>query len=369
MFISTRSLILSITALLCAAALGAQERSTLPSIALAAQQSNAVPAFALGPQTINSGAGDTVTLDFGLAPLVHGPYTLTIQNVNSQNAIFVLNGMQILNPVDLSAPAISTPVTLDSSNTLEVTFTGGRRNSQLIVSISGWEYAYAGAYANISGEEDAEPDAYPSGSLDWREKGAVTPVKNQGTECPASWAFSTTGVVEGYYQINHGRLNSLSEQQIIDCSGARSCFQGNTAMALNYVLGPGLTSEADYPYTARLGACKNSIAVSRINGINRVPIGNENALGAAVDIEPVSVVINGNWFSSYTSGVANPDCESKIPVFASALIVGYGYDGTSGLYYWLVKNSMGTSWGEGGYFRIVRGQNKCGIADYALYVH
>jgi hypothetical protein len=284
-------------------------------------------------------------------------YTVpTIQNINAQEAIFVLNGTQILNPVDLAAPKISTPVTLSSANTLEVTFSGGGRDSQLIVSISGWEYAYAGAYPN--GSITAEPE-----DLDWRSKGAVTPVKNQGSSCAASWAFSVTGVVEGFGQIEHGELHSLSEQQILDCSGARSCTQGNTAMALNYVIANGLTTEAQYPYTGRLGACKNFTPAIGIAGFTRLAIGNEGALLTAVNEGPVSVVINGNWFSSYTGGVANPDCESQIPVFASVLVVGFTDE------YWLVKNSLGTSWGEDGYFRIVRGQNACGIADYALHVH
>ena len=340
---STRSLTLSLAALLCAGVLGAQE-------------SNAVPAVALGPQTIISGSSGTAILDFGLTPLVHGPYTLTIQNVDAQAAIFVFNGTQILNPVDLKDPEISTPVTLSSANTLEVTFVGGGTKSSLIVSISGWEYAYASAYPNSS--INAEPE-----DVDWRAKGAVTPVKNQGTSCAASWAFSTTGAVEAYYQISHGTLRSLSEQQLLDCSGARSCTQGNTAMALKYVLGAGLTTEAQYPYTARPGTCKVSSGNYHIDGFSRLPIGDEDALGAAVDAGPVSVIINGNWFSSYTGGIANPDCESQIPVFASVLIVGYTDD------YWIVKNSLGVSWGEGGYFEIVRGQNACGIADYALRVY
>jgi hypothetical protein len=354
MFLSTRSLALSMGAFLCAGVLGAQEM-------------NSVPAVALGPKIISRSSGETVTVDFGLKPLVHGPYVLAVLNLDSPGATIRLNGTEIFRPEDFSILEISKRVTLSSANTLEVTFDDDRRDSSVIVSITGWEYMYASAYPSVT--NTVVPGAYPNGSVDWRTKGVVTPVKNQGSSCPASWAFSTTGAVEGYGAIAGRGLRSLSEQQILDCSGVRSCFLGNTDKALNYVLGAGLTSEAEYPYIATLGACKSSTAVSKITGFERVPIGNENALGAAVDIEPISVVINGNWFSSYTSGVATPDCESHIPVFASALIVGYGTDSNSGLEYWMVKNSLGVSWGESGYFRIVRGQNKCGIADYALRVY
>lgn len=137
---------------------------------------------------------------------------------------------------------------------------------------------------------------------------------------------------------------------------------------MDWAVNNGDATEAAYPYTGRKGACKASSVTpsedSEITGWKRVPM-TENALGAAVDLEPVSVVINGNWFSSYTGGVANPDCESQIPSFYSVLVVGYGSDGVQP--YWKVKTSLGPNWGEQGYFRIVRNQNACGIADYALY--
>ncbi|KAH0455113.1 hypothetical protein IEQ34_017037 [Dendrobium chrysotoxum] len=53
-------------------------------------------------------------------------------------------------------------------------------------------------------------------NLDWRSKGAVTPIKDQG-QCGACWVFSTVAATEGINQIKNGKLISLSEQELIDC--------------------------------------------------------------------------------------------------------------------------------------------------------
>jgi len=215
-----------------------------------------------------------------------------------------------------------------------------------------------------------QPSTYPSGSLDWTQKGAVTGVKNQGN-CGSCWAFSTTGSMEGVIQIHFGHLTSLSEQQLVDCAtsyGNMSCNGGSMDRAFKYAEANGLCTEAAYPYTGVGGTCKSSScavsANSKITSYTDV-VHTENALGAASDLEPVSVAIEADQagFQFYQSGVFSGVCGQNLD--HGVLVVGYGDSGTTP--YWKVKNSWGTTWGMQGYILIIRNQDECGIANEPSY--
>jgi C1A family cysteine protease len=199
-----------------------------------------------------------------------------------------------------------------------------------------------------------------SDSIDWRARGKVTPVKNQGS-CLSSYAFSTTGAVEGFYAINTGTLRNFSEQQIIDCSANAGCVDGTVPLSLQYIINhDGIATEATYPYTAVQGSCKSVLEVIvDVNNYIQVPAKNEIALAEQVMQQPVSAQISiGPWFQSYSGGEISPDCSHDTD-YQNVLIVGY----TST--YWIIKNSYGTSWGSQGYLYLTRGTNACGIANAA----
>ena len=208
-------------------------------------------------------------------------------------------------------------------------------------------------------------------SVDWRDKGAVTPVKNQG-QCGSCWSFSTTGSVEGAHAIASGKLVSLSEQQLMDCStaeGNHGCNGGLMDYAFQYIIkNGGLDTESDYPYTARDGTCqtaKEDKHAATISGFHDVPANSDSQMQAAVAKGPVSVAIEADQssFQMYKSGVFNGPCGTNLD--HGVLVVGYTAQ------YWIVKNSWGTTWGDQGYIMMSRSaggaSGMCGILSVASY--
>ncbi|KAI5664991.1 hypothetical protein M9H77_24314 [Catharanthus roseus] len=204
-------------------------------------------------------------------------------------------------------------------------------------------------------------------SVDWRQKGAVTHIKNQG-RCGSCWAFAMVAMVEGMHQINKGELVSLSEQHLLDCTeGCYGCGGGYYYETYMYIeRNGGIAKEEDYSYEGYEDYCQARYIKPyvKIGGFETVPR-NEHALMQAVANQPVGVSIDGSGFRYYSEGIFDGPC-CKYHSNHAVVIVGYGTS-EDGIPYWLVKNSWGTRWGEDGYVRMKRGVNICGINNDASY--
>jgi len=216
-------------------------------------------------------------------------------------------------------------------------------------------------YARSQNRFVAPKHAAPT-SIDWRTKGAVTAVKDQG-QCGSCWAFSTTGSTEGANFIKHAKLISLSEQQLMDCSdaqGNQGCNGGLMDQAFEYIISNnGIASEASYPYLGYDTTCNTQAkSVATVSSYKDCNSGDEASVLAAAALGPVSIAIEADQqsFQFYTSGIYNdPNCGQQLD--HGVLIVGYAPQ------YVIVKNSWGASWGNAGYIWLARGLNPstCGF--------
>ncbi|XP_028277137.1 cathepsin L1-like [Parambassis ranga] len=211
-------------------------------------------------------------------------------------------------------------------------------------------------------------------SVDWRTKGLVSPVRNQGL-CGSCWAFSSLGALEGQMKKRTGVLVSLSPQNLVDCStydGNHGCRGGYISKSYSYIIrNGGVDSESFYPYEHQNMKCRYSVKgrAGYCSDFHILPPGDEQTLQATVaSVGPVAVAVNAmlQSFHMYRGGLYNvPGCNPRL-VNHAVLVVGYGTD--AGQDYWLVKNSWGTVWGEAGFIRIARNKNNlCGIASFAVY--
>lgn len=232
-------------------------------------------------------------------------------------------------------------------------------------------------------EEEELESVELSEEVDWVKKGGVTKVKNQG-QCGSCWSFSTTGALEGAYFVKYGVLKSFSEQQLVDCDNRKNggkdmgCNGGLMDNAFSWIeKNGGLCYEEDYEYvsgeTRAPGVCEKSCEVdekSEIKSYTDVKSSDE-AMMEALMKQPVSVAIEADEkdFQLYKSGVFTGSCGTNLD--HGVLLVGYGKK--NGEEYYILKNSWGETWGEGGYMYLGKGseynngKGQCGVLEEGSY--
>ena len=211
-------------------------------------------------------------------------------------------------------------------------------------------------------------------SIDWRDKGAVNPVRDQG-QCGSCWAFATTANAESVWAISSGQLLDLSEEFLVDCASGigyfnMGCNGGQPDSAFKYMINNGQCTEASYPYkagtTKTAGSCqKCTTAPVYFSNCYDVTPKDQISLMAAVAKQPVVIAIEADtrYFQSYSGGILDStSCGTKLD--HAVEIIGYGTE--NGLDYWNVRNSWG-DWGENGYFRVKKtsSTNDIGICGLA----
>jgi len=216
--------------------------------------------------------------------------------------------------------------------------------------------------------EPIDLSAIPA-SIDWRTKGAVTGVKNQG-QCGSCWAFSAVASTEAANFYQTGNLISLSEEELVDCgssTGNQGCEGGLMDDAFQWIINNnGIASEASYPYIGTDGnPCQSSTIpnVATIGSFKDVTQNSNSALLAAAAGQVVSVAVEADQavFQFYSGGVLN-DASCGTNLDHGVTLVGYTNTGSSP--YWIVKNSWGSDWGLSGYLYIAITDNQaaeCGI--------
>uniref|UniRef100_A0A1A9WN77 Peptidase C1A papain C-terminal domain-containing protein n=1 Tax=Glossina brevipalpis TaxID=37001 RepID=A0A1A9WN77_9MUSC len=210
-------------------------------------------------------------------------------------------------------------------------------------------------------------------SFDWREKGGVTPIKFQG-KCGSCWAFAVTGALEGHMYRKSGKLNNLSEQNLVDCGekeyGLDGCDGGYQEYGFEFISRQnGLAHGAKYPYVDKKNNCayRKAFKAAELRGFSVIPPNDEETMKKVVaTLGPLACSVNGlETLLLYKKGIYEDEECNKDEPNHSVLVVGYGSE--NGQDYWIVKNSWDKAWGEEGFFRLPRGKNFCKIASECSY--
>ena len=199
-------------------------------------------------------------------------------------------------------------------------------------------------------------------SADFREN--FKPIQNQGS-CGSCWTFAATATFEAYKSIDKHEVPKMSEQELVDCvESCSGCGGGLANLAYDWLVANSFCTEASYKYEARDGTCKKSscAAVSKDRGSGLVISGEEGILSKLQTSGPVSISVDASTWSAYHGGILDSGCGMA----TNHAVVVTAYSPEEGGY-WVIRNSWGPQYGEGGFIRLAYGKNMCNIEKRPSY--
>jgi len=259
----------------------------------------------------------------------------------------------------------------------------------------GWEVGDADGQAISPGAlpssdaDDEDLKKFPE-SFSWKEQGYDSPVRNQG-ECGSCFAVAAVAVAETRLNVKRkvttpDQMITLSPQSVVSCSRYnQGCNGGYPFLVGKHGEDFGFVEESCFPYEGT-----NSDCSKECQGGKRYKVTNHHYVGGyyggCSEVEMMKEIMNGgpivvafqapSSLFYYTGGIYTgpaPKSEGSrghgLNIWEqtnhAVIAVGWGVDSSTQTKYWEIKNTWGTSWGEGGYFRIKRGSDECGIESMA----
>ena len=195
-----------------------------------------------------------------------------------------------------------------------------------------------------------------------REKGKVTPVRNQGV-WGSCWAHGAAASFEGTYSIKYNQLYKFSEQQLVDCTrdfGNWGWDGGDQDIAYRYLQSNAFCLEKDYEYKGVDQKCDTTChGIAKVVSYADVPNNSTYALKAAISDAPVAVSVDSEHdvFEFYKSGIIDT---LEWGTYLDHVVTAVGYDVSNSTEYFIVKNSYGKEWGIDGYVHIATGHDSDG---------
>lgn len=225
-------------------------------------------------------------------------------------------------------------------------------------------------------------------------------IRNQGG-CGSCWAIAAATTLSYHSELYASNL-TFSPQELVSCvpnqkhcGGGGGCDGATVELAMQYITTRGLKEPLTTSYTATAGSCKAPLSAFESEALSDVsplpqthkapadspgrdfgltgwrklrPNAYEPLMVALFTRGPVAVTIAATSLTFYNEGIF--DCQDPLTLHSDWIInhavtlIGYGTDEDRGKKYWLVQNSWGPDWGEGGMVRILRRDDEeahCGV--------